>query len=476
MKKIRKIVALALATVMMMAMSITAFADETTKTIQIKNLNAGEGTVFYAQVIVEDRTTTSGWAFASDDIAASFLKSVKETDAQTALAKFADNKISESTVGDALKKLKEDELLTWTQSTSDTSFTVSKPGYYAVDIEAKTPADGVQKYSYSLAGVSVLPSDFESSDAIQMVAKKAPEKLVKTVSDTTYVETEQVLTYTIKADVPYAYEGQEVKTFKIYDKLSGAEMQNVNADKTKVTVKVDGVDKEADFSIDNKGRQVFVLDLTELVTTPGQNFVPTTVTITYTAVVKDTTVNNISYPGYGENDPEDKAEYDEIKSYSGIVTLIKKDKDETTLSGAKFVLLNADQTKVAKVNPQTGVIVAWDDYSEDANTEAYYLETSNEGTIEVKGLDRDLEYVFVEKVAPEGYTVDPTPQKVTADNWSSTVAANAVQEATITVLDTALIRLPFTGGMGTTIFTVLGVAIMAMASALYFATKKKATK
>ena len=477
MKKIRKIVALALAMVMMMAMSITAFAAETSKTVQISNLAAGEGTVFYAQVIKEDRTTSSGWAFVSTAVEKKFLETVEADDAQTALKDFADGKYKESTVAEALKAMKEANLLTWTKSSSDTSFTVSAPGYYAVNIEGKTPAEGQQKYSYNMAAIGVLPSDFDSADVLKLVAKKAPEKLVKTVDDTTYVETAQILTYTIKADVPFAYEGQENVTFKVYDKLIGAEMLNVSDDKTTVTVKVDGVDKVAKYSEDvkdGKARQCFELDLTEMVVPAGQNFQPHTVVITYQAKVTDVIVDNISYPGYGENDPEDDSDYDHVINYSGKVTLIKKDENDTTktLPGASFVLLNGDQTKVAEV--VDGKIAAWKDYDKDADTSAYYLTTDENGQIEVKGLDKDLKYFFVEKKAPTGYTVDSTPHEVT--NWKTSIAANDVQEATLEVLDSNLIRLPFTGGMGTTIFTVLGVAIMAIAAALFFASKRKASK
>jgi len=482
MKKIRKIVALALATVMMMAMSITAFAAETqSKTIQITNLKAGEAAVFYAQIIKADTTKTSGWSFVNEDVEKAFLEAVNgensSVDGQTTLKNFAENKIAESTVSEALKAVK--DIVSFSQSDSDTSFTVSEAGYYVVKFEAKNSTNpAAQKYVYSLAGIGVLQSDFESSDNLTMVAKRSPDQVFKKVDDTTYVETSRILTYTVEADVPYIFDGQTNPQFKVYDKLTGAKMQDVANGKIELSVKVgDGqpTTMYGDYAVDSQQRETFVLDLTELLKDNANAF--KTVTIVYKAEVIDVEVNNISYPGYGENDPEPDVKYVPVKSYSGTLKLIKNDVKDTEkkLPGAKFILLNADETAIAKVDA-TGKITAWETYDKTADNTSYYLTTDANGEINVAGLDKDVEYVLYEKEAPTGYTLDETAHKVTAADWDTTIAADAVQKATITVSDTTLIRLPFTGGMGTTIFTVLGVAIMVMASALYFATKKKATK
>jgi LPXTG-motif cell wall-anchored protein len=42
--------------------------------------------------------------------------------------------------------------------------------------------------------------------------------------------------------------------------------------------------------------------------------------------------------------------------------------------------------------------------------------------------------------------------------------------------DTTLSALPATGGIGTTIFTVLGCLIMIAAAGMYFASRRKSTK
>ena len=57
--------------------------------------------------------------------------------------------------------------------------------------------------------------------------------------------------------------------------------------------------------------------------------------------------------------------------------------------------------------------------------------------------------------------------KVFADN------VDKVIEYTVDVIDTKLSALPSTGGIGTTIFTIAGVAIMVLAAGLFFVSRRK---
>ena len=83
------------------------------------------------------------------------------------------------------------------------------------------------------------------------------------------------------------------------------------------------------------------------------------------------------------------------------------------------------------------------------------------------GLEED-DYWLKETAAPLGYTIDENGTPVTVEeNETSNVF---VKED---VLNTKLSSLPSTGGIGTTIFTIGGCAIMVTAAGLYFATRKK---
>ena len=89
------------------------------------------------------------------------------------------------------------------------------------------------------------------------------------------------------------------------------------------------------------------------------------------------------------------------------------------------------------------------------------------GVVVAKGLD-DGEYNLVEEKAPAGYSVVEVP--------SVTIANGDNPVATANVADSKLHSLPHTGGMGTTLFTIAGCAIMVAAAGFFFASRKRVNK
>lgn len=150
--------------------------------------------------------------------------------------------------------------------------------------------------------------------------------------------------------------------------------------------------------------------------------------------------------------------------------------EETVLSGAQFtvtktvnaegtVIPETDQSDILFVKVSDGVYrVALENEAGDATVEA------TNGTVKVAGLDAGT-YHFTETVAPDGYSINEAGVTVTITENES---ANVSEEGSIT--DTKLSSLPSTGGIGTTIFTIGGCAIMVVAAGLFFATRKKSTK
>ena len=89
----KKIGALLVAAVMVLAMASTAFAA-TKNEATIKVNNAGNATLTYAQVIVPDQTTRTGWNFvggANGAVAQAYKTAYKVTDAQAAIEKVIAN-------------------------------------------------------------------------------------------------------------------------------------------------------------------------------------------------------------------------------------------------------------------------------------------------------------------------------------------------------------------------------------------------
>ena len=155
---------------------------------------------------------------------------------------------------------------------------------------------------------------------------------------------------------------------------------------------------------------------------------------------------------------------------------------EVALSGAKFVLYRKDGTdKKYYAKLAGGKIDGWVTNQSDATT----LETTGTGDISIEGLNVGT-YYLEETEAPAGYNklTGPIEVEITATT-SATSGSETVQyknssetsytpatDATVKVLNSAGTQLPSTGGIGTTLFYVIGGVLMAVAAVL-LVTKKR---
>ena len=128
--------------------------------------------------------------------------------------------------------------------------------------------------------------------------------------------------------------------------------------------------------------------------------------------------------------------------------------------------------------------------------------TTADGDIQFEGLDGDQVYYLKETKAPDGYSLNDTVYKIeftdiTYDAKNEKVVSYNVRitnmttnqvvtgaikygspatDFATTVVNTKISSLPSTGGIGTTIFTIGGCAIMIAAAGLFFATRRKTQK
>lgn len=79
----KKVSAILMAAIMVLAMASTAFADGPTATITVNN--ADNATLNYAQVIRADQATRTGWAFVNDDVEKAYIDAYGVADAQAAI-------------------------------------------------------------------------------------------------------------------------------------------------------------------------------------------------------------------------------------------------------------------------------------------------------------------------------------------------------------------------------------------------------
>lgn len=209
----------------------------------------------------------------------------------------------------------------------------------------------------------------------------------------------------------------------------------------------------------------------------------TKITITYSATVTSDALtvdaaNNTATLDYGDGHT---TESDTVKVYNAKFTVTKQDGDGKALSGAGFVIKNATG-KYYKLNPATEAVeddpateedesaaatnasISWVD-SIDAATE--YTSDAQGAVTAFTGLV-DGTYTLVEKTVPEGYNK-------AADSTFTIAAGDYTQsnlEQASTVVNEAGSVLPSTGGMGTTIFYVVG-AILVIGTGILLVTRRR---
>lgn len=152
-----------------------------------------------------------------------------------------------------------------------------------------------------------------------------------------------------------------------------------------------------------------------------------------------------------------------------------KDNAETPLAGAKFVLYKTVDGKNYYVKATDGKVTGWT----ETKAEGTVFETPADGSFTISGLDADT-YYLEEVEAPAGYNKLAAPVKVTitatinaATNvGTATVTYGENSTGTVKIENKTGVELPSTGGVGTTIFYVIGGLLMAVAVVL-LVTKKK---
>ena len=203
--------------------------------------------------------------------------------------------------------------------------------------------------------------------------------------------------------------------------------------------------------------------------------------IKYKAIVKSEKVENTVVPNDGNHTFTPKTN----TLYTAKITMTKTGDASAKLEGAGFVVYRVDGEKtyyalvvkdISNSNNEY-VVTGWTENFETAKAENNLVMTDSKGKVVVRGLDDSYTYKFKEVKAPEGYSVNTDDSSAT---WDTATAENPQtpdkRTGTASMTDTKLSALPSTGGIGTTIFTIGGCAIMIVAAGLFFATRRKTQK
>ena len=518
MKHIKKLAGLLLALVMVFALATTAFAAET---YSITINNSAEGHTYEAyQIFTGDLAEKDGAKILSNIVWGSGISEAGRTALQnkydTAETKSAAGVAAALTNDNAVQFAKDAAgYLTTTKvdstySETNKNYTISglAAGYYLVkdkDGSLTGDSDSYTEYIIQVVGnVTATPK----SD-VPEVQKKVKD--INDSTDTTKTDWQDSADYDIGDSVPFQLKAtlannvSSYTTYKVvfHDTLSAGLTYNndavVKVGETVIYNAKDASQNKTGVSVSYEGNvlTVTILDVKAEGINGTDNSV---VTVDYTATLNENAVigsagnpnevyleysNNPNWtPGEGEG-PEDSPTGDTPKdtvivfTYKTIIN--KVDGEGNALTGAEFTL----EKKILGDNPDTEEV-------ENEYWKAIAVVKNDEGTtFTFSGLD-DGNYRLTETKTPAGYnTIDPIEFTITAEHdvlsdspALKSLSGNATTgEITFTsdttegslstnVVNKAGTQLPSTGGMGTTIFYILG-SVLLVGAAVLLITKKR---
>ena len=513
MKRMKRIMALMLAAIMMMAMSVTAFAaggatGTHTLTVNVKSTTPaqdlkGQTINLYKLFDVTESKSgeTTNYAYTVNNTYKATLASVLKIGETAKDEEYAAAVLALKDTEGAVQKFANDftaEALTKNLSATansgkiaeenKTSYTFNNlaAGYYLV---------------YVTGGKEIQSSLVTVDETTTTVNLKTEAPSITKTADKETAEIGQVVKYTVTGAIPDTT-GYEQYQYIIHDELSkGLDFVNdakgtaLEEGATTVTVAVAFGEEIADASkapttatLDSTNKKKMSLDLSEWVranqTNKGKAF-----TVTYYAKVnKDAVVTekNNAQLEYGNNPKETtKTTPSEAKTPTYPLDILKKEKtSEKELAGAKFSLYTTEADAKAGTN---AITVSGSDgkYVVDPTSKNTVFESvaSIEGenyNLHVNGLKAG-DYWLVETEAPAGYNKLTAPIKVTikksadadVNNW--TISKDGVDEKDkiIDIENSTGSILPSTGGRGAIAFAVIAALLVFGVAVSFIRDKRK---
>lgn len=518
MKTMKKVLAMLIAVVMTLGMTVTAFADTnlpaaTDKaTATVENVEAGATVVAYQ--IVKGKYNTErgflGYEVANSAISVAdktFRPTAEEVTAiarqingglaltsQTMTADASGNYVAELTAG------------YWVVLVKDT-VSVYNPMLVGIYYDVKGSGD-----NNTLVDGTVDAEDDWELAAVDAYAKKSDveiskkitseDKVTDVVGDVAYGDT---VSFEINTTVPDYSKEYTTAVFTIHDSMDAG--LDLKADSVNVTVtgaKADPV-KGTDYTITTTDHGFDVAFAAKWILENGA----AAVKVKYSATVNSSATTNYVanknevYLTYTNNPGETEDTDKEITRHYTfeIDGFINGAESEVTEEIRKMGTEIINGTEVTKPLPGAKFAIR---KAGETDVIAYATSTSD-GLLNFKGLDADVAYEIYEVEAPKGWTINDTiyTAKITAeyddegilksysveitnnkDNEKATSVHSTtdkgttviVNNATTDIPNTKLVDLPSTGGIGTTIFTIAGCAIMIAAAFLFIVSRRKESK
>ena len=507
MNKLRKLTCLLLALMMVFAMTATASAADV-YTITITNEKTGHIYEAY-QIFAGDLAEKNG-----DKILSNIVWGSGVTEAgKTALGNAAEKAASLKTETDAKAFAKEvaQYLQNPTVSTAGTgSYSISglSAGYYLVKDKDNTLSNQDDFYTAYIMEVvgNVNATPKGDKPTLDKQIKHNDDGSWGVVGDNQIGDTVEFRTISTVPDTA----GYETYTYWICDTMSAGLTSNVKVS-SDVTIKVNDQGtplSEAYYTVNATGN-TFTIDV-DILKAVADNVITKNDKLYayYTGVLNenakvydDGKQDNAAHLEYSNNPNDDgkgKSPDKKVYDWTFKMGINKVDKGGNALTGAKFVLSKSGTIKVTDL--------ACDDNGVPTNTSdliglvktvdgAYRIALTGEtdivyaieaGNPVIKGLDDSVNYYLYETKSPAGYNLlsEPVSFRIAAE-YNTDGSALSAGNPTVTIgngepsttLSTNVVNqsgaeLPSTGGMGTTLFYVLG-AVLVVGAGVLLITKKR---
>ena len=467
MKRTKRIASVLLALVMALSLITTAFAEGENGSITIDNAVVGQTYTIYQILDLESYNADSGaYAYKATPDWSGFINGngvkgvyvnvdaqgyvtwVEDADA-AAFAKLAQKYAADSHIDNQDSKKAD---------STTVEFTGLDLGYYLVDSTLGTIC------SLDTTNPSVIIKEKNAEPTVDKQVQENSNGIWGESNDANIGDTVNFKT------VISAKKGAQ--GYVLHDKMSAGLTINrgtvsvvgVDADNYEVTYNCDdGCAFEIAF------KQAYLDTITE----------DTSIVVTYSATLNEKAViypdpnTNETKLVYGEGS---ETTWDKTETFTYQFDLVKTKTDKTVLDGAEFKLYDAktDGNEIALIDEGNGVYrVAT---AAEKVADGFVSATIKAGKVTIKGLDSGT-YYLEETKAPAGYNVlaERVEVKIDHANLTATVEGDTYVSGGVQVINQTGAELPSTGGIGTTIFYVVG-GLLVVAAGVLLVTRKRMSK
>ena len=488
MKTTRKLLAMVLALMMVMSLATIAFAattgtvkndtDRTYKAYQIFSGTQADGSAVLGDIVWGNGINAEAFLTELKKIEA-FKDCETAADVAAALKGVADKSDTAKAFANLAAKHLTD---TATDVAANETATLDSGYYLLVDTSTGNAAQNPALLQVT-NDTTINITDKSGAPSVDKTIQGEGDAAEGSIGDT--------FTFVLTATMPTTFEGYDSYKVVFKDTLSKGLTYNEDAD-----VSVDGFD--VDYSTDTAGNTI--ITVTNANVLDDGVAAGSEITVTYTATLNSNAVvgsagnpntvkleysNDPNWNGASEQEPTKETPEDKVVVFTFELDVTKVDGDtEATLEGAEFKLQSDATKKWAVV--ENGKLTGWAETEDEGSV----LTSDADGLFKIIGLDQGT-YYLKETKAPAGYNLlkDPITIVITATVTDTeetqaltalTIKVGDVTEAgnvtsgvvSTTVENNSGATLPETGGMGTTLFYIVGAVLM-IGAAVLLITKRR---